>query len=479
MSGLHRRRPGVWYRWRADVVPLLGLLLLAVVVRLLFFTSAPPLLNPDSGGYYAPGRNLVFGDGFDLGLRRTPTYPLFIAAVIWFAGEDLQRLVTVQHFLFGPLLVALTFILGRLVAGRVVAVVAAALVAVSGPLLLYEHYVMTEVPFAVLLLALLVAVVLAVRRSSLGWTALTGLLFGALILCRPSGQILALIVVGALLLTPASWRRRLVALGVVGAATLAVVVPWMAYNLQTQGAFTIAGSGRFLLARTLKMDPGGFTFEPPPGVVETGTRAEARKIVQEEAARKRPGSVAQRFREELDLTDAEAYPLMRAFALDAIRNRPVYFVTSSAEAFFAILLGKPIDVRDEGVPVPDADFERRARAALRKPIYDLDAPRAQALVSVYDPARYGPLVPILFGLGLVLAALGRRHRWLLLPGLAALALMAGSATLVGPELRYRFPQDPLIALLAVYAVISTAGWAVGLARRQRRDPALGESLSHL
>ena len=95
-----------------------------------------------------PGRNLVYGDGFDLGLRRTPTYPLFIAGVVSFVGEDLQALVTVQHFIFGPLLVGLTYLLGRLVAGRLAAILAAALVAISGPLLLYEHYVMTEVPFA-------------------------------------------------------------------------------------------------------------------------------------------------------------------------------------------------------------------------------------------------------------------------------------------------------------------------------------------
>ena len=111
-AGLVRRRPSVWYDVRADVMPLLLLVFGAIVLRVAFFTSAPPFLNPDSAGYYVPGRNLVYGDGFDLGLRRTPTYPLFVAAVVSFVGEDLQTLVTVQHFLFGPLLVALTYLLG-------------------------------------------------------------------------------------------------------------------------------------------------------------------------------------------------------------------------------------------------------------------------------------------------------------------------------------------------------------------------------
>jgi hypothetical protein len=464
-----RGRSGAWYDIRADVIPVVLLTFGAIVLRSAFFTSAPPFLNPDSAGYYVPGRNLVFGDGFDLGLRRTPAYPLFIAAVVWLVGEDLQRLVTVQHFVFGPLLIGLTFLLGRLVAGRLVGIVAAVLTGIAGPLLLYEHYVMTEVPFAIGLLALLSATALAVRRASPTWAGLAGLLFGALVLCRPSAQVLAPIVVGALLLMPAPWSRRWLAVGALAAGALIVVVPWMAYNARTQGVFAVAGSGRFLLARTLKMDPGGFSFETPAGVVEDGTRAAARRIVQEEATRKRPGSVAQRLRDELGLSDAEAYPLMQSFALEAIRGRPVYFVTSSLEAFAAILVGEPIDVRREGIPVADADFDRPARAALRRPVYPLDARRAQPLLSLYDPARYGLLVPALFALGIAVAAVQPRRRWLLLPALAAVTIIGGSAALVGAELRYRYPEDPLIVLVVAGGVLGLLRPAYVVLRRRWRE----------
>lgn len=472
------RSPPVIPGNRTDVLLLLLLVGLALAVRAAFYGTAPPLLNPDSAGYYGPARNLVYGDGFDLGLRRTPTYPLFLAGIISFVGEDLQAIVTVQHLIFGPLLVGLTYLLGLLLAGRRVAVLATVLTAISGPLLLYEHYLMTEVPFAILLLALLCATVLATRRASLRWAAAAGVLFGLLILCRPSGQILALIIAGTMaLLMAAPWRRRAAALGALAGCTLLVVVPWMAYNAQTQGMFAIAGSGRFLLARTLKMDPGGFTFELPEGVVETGLRAEARKIVQEESERARPGSVAQRFRDELGLTDVEAYPLMQSFAIEAIRNKPGYFITSTLVAFWEIVQGVPINVRREGVPVADADFERRARAALRNPIYPLNAPRAQALVSIYDPSRYGILIPALFVLGLVAAGLRRDLRWLLLPGLVTLALIGGSAALVGGELRYRFPQEPLIALVVSGALVATAesGWTRARRPRRQQPDALTQS----
>jgi hypothetical protein len=291
------------------------------------------------------------------------------------------------------------------------------------------------------------------------------------------------LVAGTVLLTmPAAWSRRFTALAILAIGTLIVVVPWMAYNQRTQGVFAIAGSGRFLLARTLKMDPGGFTFQAPPGVTEDGVRAEARKIVQEEAARKRPGSVAQRFRDELGLSDAEAYPLMQSFAVEAIRNRPVYFATSTVEAFWEIMLGEPIDVRREGVPLADADFERRARAALRKPVYWLDAPRAQALLSLYDPARLGIVVPALFALGTVVALARSGQRWLLLPALTTLALVGGSAALVGGELRYRFPQDPLIAVVLCGGLVALWRLVVATRWRQRAPsptppPCAGEGLS--
>ena len=106
-----------------------------------------------------------------------------------------------------------------------------------------------------------------------GWAGLAGLLFGALVLCRPvradrgadrGGRRLLLLDAGVVAATRvARWPCVVV-------CALVVIVPWMAYNLRTQGVFAIAGSGRFLLARTLKMDPGGFAFDAPPGVVEDG-----------------------------------------------------------------------------------------------------------------------------------------------------------------------------------------------------------------
>ena len=447
-----------------DVVLIVAI---AIAIRLAFITSAPPFLNEDSEGYYLFARDLVAGLPIEHDLRRTPTYPLFIAGVVAGVGEDLQKLVTIQHLVFGPATAVLTYVMGRLLTGRIVALLAALLTALSGPMLLYEHYVMTEAPFALLLLATLVAVVLAIRRGGGRGATAAGILFGALVLCRAAAQVLAPLLVGALLLGPGPRGRRAAAVAAFGLAAGVVVVPWMAYNWSRHGVFAVAGSGRPLLARVVRNDPGGFSFEKPPGLVEDDTRAAARRLVQREAARRPPGSSAQQLREKLGLSEGEVSRMLSEFAVQAIRDRPLYYLQGSARFFLRILIGRPIDVRDEGDEWKEIDWDRRVRHVLQQPVYPLDADRAQALLSVYDPARYGPLVPALFSAGLLLAALGSAPRWLLLPGLTALLLVAAPAALAGPPLRHRYPLDPLITLLAVQALAT----AISLVSLRLRAPA--------
>ena len=73
--------------------------------------------------YFQVGWELANGLGFDLPLRRTPLYPLFIA-VVWALGEDLRGLALVQHLL-GVVTVVAIFFLGRAMFGRLAGALAA------------------------------------------------------------------------------------------------------------------------------------------------------------------------------------------------------------------------------------------------------------------------------------------------------------------------------------------------------------------
>jgi hypothetical protein len=70
-------------------------------------------------------------------------------------------------------------------------------------------------------------------------------------------------------------------------------------------------------------------------------------------------------------------------------------------------------------------------------------------------------MPVLFIVGTVLALVVPTLRPTLLVSLATLALLLTCAALDGPVVRYRYPADPLIALLGAGAVTRVVGWVIG------------------
>src|SRR3954464_10718313 len=82
--------PPVWL-----VLTIVGLV--ALGLRLAFLFRAPVFIIGDSENYFWPGYQLAREIGFDLDLRRTPGYPLFIALVVTRIGEDLAALALAQH----------------------------------------------------------------------------------------------------------------------------------------------------------------------------------------------------------------------------------------------------------------------------------------------------------------------------------------------------------------------------------------------
>jgi hypothetical protein len=169
---LHAAIPGDQFRLKSrilaglvravsnEAVQVGALLILALLVRVALHTRSPAFVGKDSQSYFLPGWEIARGLPFELGQRRTPAYPLFIAGVILILGEDLRALALAQHLL-GLATVLVTYLLGRLTFGRGAALLAGALVALNGPLLIYERYVMSESLFGLLLALSLLAAVAA------------------------------------------------------------------------------------------------------------------------------------------------------------------------------------------------------------------------------------------------------------------------------------------------------------------------------
>src|SRR3954452_1473431 len=144
--------PPVWL-----VLTIVGLV--ALGLRLAFLFRAPVFIIGDSENYFWPGYQLAREIGFDLDLRRTPGYPLFIALVVLRIGEDLTALALAQHLL-GVLTCLVVAALGMRFWGRWTGLLAGLLVALSGPLLIAEQYVMAETLF------------IPLATLTIGWLAL-------------------------------------------------------------------------------------------------------------------------------------------------------------------------------------------------------------------------------------------------------------------------------------------------------------------
>ena len=460
-----------------DYSSLIVVLAAALAVRLVLLNPAPPIfLTTDSITYALPAVQLAHGEGFDLSLRRTPGYPLFVA--VWLAafGDDFRALLVVQHLL-GLATAGLTWLLGRTLFGPLAGLLGGLAVALSGPQLVYEHYLMTEPLFTLLLVAGLLALAAAVRRASAGLLLLTGLLFGLAALTRPIGQALPALVPLAVLLRGrwgGPWRPRLLLAaraGLIGLVGFGLVtLPWMVRNRVVGGELTgSAALGKTLFGRITRHDDG-FRFDlPPAGPAERDPRrAEARALARQ-AAREdtsRGSLVHEQLRREFGYTEAQAYNVMRDVALEVILAQPEYYLRSSLAGTIELFLGQeePLRLHLERLTNNRLRQEWQQEPALApllpSPVSPEDRGRrfglATNVVRLYEPSGKpaGPLLGLLFLTGT--AAILLRPSWragLALPAIV-LGVLSLSAFLDGPVPRFRYPLDPLIAVVAAAGLVA-------------------------
>src|SRR5215212_5001443 len=133
-----------------DALCIAAITLIGVVVRAGIVYQAPVFIMKDSQSYFLPGWDLAHGLEPDLELRRTPLYPWFVAGALRLLGDNLVSIAAMQHIIGVGTALAL-FWAARSIFGRGVGFGAALLTTISGPLLIFEHYVMPEALFTFLL----------------------------------------------------------------------------------------------------------------------------------------------------------------------------------------------------------------------------------------------------------------------------------------------------------------------------------------
>jgi hypothetical protein len=207
---------------RARALPrsLLLIVALAAFLRFAVFAfaagSSGRFWSEDDADYLALADHLGAGYGsgpgrlFDLGLRRTPVYPVLLRAVFDVFGRHYAAVIAVQ-LLLSLVTIVLTFWLGRRVLGERVALLAALLLAVDPASIVFGNQMLTETLFGLLLVLTVLLLSIAWER---GWwlpALASGVALGTAVLTRPVATYLpAFIIVVLLIARRLPLTRRLV-----------------------------------------------------------------------------------------------------------------------------------------------------------------------------------------------------------------------------------------------------------------------------
>jgi 4-amino-4-deoxy-L-arabinose transferase-like glycosyltransferase len=403
---------------------------LALSVRAGLFVAASRVhpdsfMTPDSYGYDALARTLLHDARFAAApagppqTRRTPGFPLLIATTYAVAGEDPRAVVLV-----GIGISVLTVWLAAWVAGRLwgerAAWIAGVLLALDVPSVTASRLLLTETPFAALLLAATAAAVgLLVAGRPRAWRAfLMGTLLAVAALTRPIG--LFLVIPASLWLVLCGhtlrWSPRTTAwlLAAFVLPWILMVGGWQARNRVAAGAL-VASDGP---AKFVYLSRGSDILAQRDGTSVEVARARLTQSIDDEG--KRTGRPAER--------------LYARAALALVARHPILFLKTQVRWLPELLLGTGAAGVSLAFDLGDGP-DRGARAWW----WALRAGAALHLLVLYVGATHGlwrmraEAVPV-------------RLLAVLLAGLAAYFVLLST----GPQAysRFRVPFTPLLALCA-------------------------------
>ena len=484
-----------WVRRHPDLTALALLLAVGGLLRAAFMFRAPAFfVGGDSQTYLVPAYELARDGNWDIGVRRPPGYPVFLAGAILVLGEDMRAVAFAQHLL-GLVTVACTYGLARALAGPWAGVLAGLGAAISGPLLVYERYVMAEALFTAALTAGACALLLARRAGRTTLAVVGGALLAAGWLTRPAALLL-LPLIPLAFLGAGSLRRTAALAGWSYVGFLLLAAPWALVTLARYGMVGSVGIGNTLMWRVTREEPALIGPRDRWPSREGDALAAARRYAFGRATHKDlPDDIADGTQERFGLSEAEADRVLAAVALDAIRAQPTAYLQSTARLTLELFQGIEQNLGGQGkeggierYPNPQEKYQSwwnprishipqpptAAEAAEFRP--------ARALSRIFQPHRVaGPLLGLCLA-GLVAGLVTARYRGALFIAAAVLASLLGATALAGSFPRFRYPLDPLILALAATGTVAALGLVRSTLRRlppiqaRRRQDALEHRL---
>ncbi|QDU74901.1 Dolichyl-phosphate-mannose-protein mannosyltransferase [Bremerella volcania] len=198
----------------------------------------------DSLSYEVLARHLARGEDFvygDAQVARTPGYPLLLAPVYWLGEQPPTLALRLIGIVCGTLAIGLAAWIARMLFDPVAAVFAALLVAFYPGAIAMSVFILSEAPFAPLMLLNLGWLIVALRAEDpsrrMKFAALSGLAFGLAILMRPSWLMFPLFAAPIGLLFYPDRKQQLYAYTTAAVVAALVLTPWWVRNYVVIGKF--------------------------------------------------------------------------------------------------------------------------------------------------------------------------------------------------------------------------------------------------
>lgn len=235
--------------------------ILALLARAVFFAAGlyygeatfSPSINEDSGQYVALAHNMLAGRGFtrDVAPAHTPEYfrtlgyPAFLA--VTFAVYDHLWFAVLVQMIISAFSVVLLFNLSkRFISGRW-AIAPPVLMAFEPATLYWTAQILTETLFTFVLLAGVTLLFKYKDTLKPKIAVFAGLVFGALMMIRPSGTILfPLIAIFMLVAAVKNWKRSIFSVVIFLATIWMVMLPWQIRNKKVFNAFEFSPVGNIV-----------------------------------------------------------------------------------------------------------------------------------------------------------------------------------------------------------------------------------------
>ncbi|MBN1592498.1 MAG: glycosyltransferase family 39 protein [Candidatus Coatesbacteria bacterium] len=229
------------------VILIFSVAVLARVAFVTFFGIPPAVL--DASEYVNMARNIRDGNLLNASAPgepelpiRVPLYGYFIAALYAIFGDS-NKAVVAAHILLSASLSLIVFYLGRkYLNDSWAAFLGAMLLALHLPSAVHCGVLYPDTLFAFLIGVSVVIILQLLEKMNIGWALAAGAILGIATMCKSAAQMVVILVVGLLMFTRVTFRRKLALSAVAVAAFLAVIAPWIIRNYIRFDAFIPTGT---------------------------------------------------------------------------------------------------------------------------------------------------------------------------------------------------------------------------------------------